>query len=470
MYQHMRAWILSCFLWIATVHAQITTETSLDLSAGKIKSAVFKSPAFILGPGEVQDKWYYGIDFPKGHIALKGFDAEVVNEDGNSVPLSETYLHHWVVNRFYHKTPITEEQRKPKNEILTSSDYISAGNDGICQANVLSQYFGLGSETRHTSTFIPDPYGIIVGDPNEIPEGYEESWLLNVHAIDTRGVVNSLGCTECKCDLYNVTEDSYHRPLRKDYIGGLRCCYDGTQCQLKEGVQGEKIKLYLKYTIHWMDWEETIVPVKTYILDATDTGERSVDQSSSHDYVGCHVEYDIPQCSEGIHSPGDCIDIREAHMVIPQGGDVIYAVAHQHTGGAGITLYGQDGREICTSLPIYGEGREPGNETGYIVGMGSCYPEPGSVQIHGGETLKLQSKYSKERSHTGVMGLFYLLIADPMENRALYSHQPEQASSLHVNRFLPIGLLIAFALLAGLGLAAYSIKKRREDGYEYIIA
>ncbi|GLJ46263.1 hypothetical protein SUGI_0974930 [Cryptomeria japonica] len=356
MYQHMRAWVLSSFLWIAIVHGKIVTETSLDLSTGKLKSAVFKSPAFILGPGQVQNKWFYGIDFPKGHIALKSFNAEVVNENGKSVPLSETYLHHWLVARFYYKKPITEEQTKPKTNRLSSSNYILVGNDGICQGQTLPQNFGIGSETRHTRTFIPNPYGIIVGDPNKLPEGYEESWLLNVHAIDTRGVVNTRGCTECKCDLYNVTEDANHHPLRKNYIGGLDCCYDGTQCQLKEGVQGKKRKLYLKYTVYWMDWEKSIVPVKIYILDVTYNGEQS----------GCQVEYDVPQCSAASHSPGDCVDIREANMVIPQGGDVIYAVAHQHIGGVGSALYGQDGREICTSLPLYGEGREPGNETGYV--------------------------------------------------------------------------------------------------------
>ncbi|KAH9328359.1 hypothetical protein KI387_000467 [Taxus chinensis] len=469
MYRHSRAWLLLSLLWIATVHTQLITQTSVDLNAGKIKSAVFKSPAFTLGHGQVQDKFYYGIDFPKGHIALKGFDAEVVDENGNSIPLSETYLHHWVVDRFYHKTSLTEEQTKPITKRLHSSDFILAGNDGICQPHALGQYFGLGSETRHTNTFIPDPYGIVVGDPNKIPEGYEESWLLNVHAIDTRGVVDSLGCTECKCKLYNVTEDQYHRPLRENYIGGLHCCYDETQCQLKEGVQGQKRTLYLKYTVHWMDWEESIVPVRVYILDVTDTGERSVDQSSSYSPIGCQVEYNVPQCTAGIHSSGEGIDIREAHMVIPQGGDVIYSVAHQHTGGDGITLYGQDGREICTSLPRYGKGREPGNETGYIVGMSSCYPEPGSVQIHGGETLKLQSKYNKERGHTGVMGLFYLLIADPIHSSALYSHQPEQGSSPHVSRFLPAGLLIVFALIAGLGFV-YFIKKGKEDDYENLMA
>uniref|UniRef100_A0A0D6QS66 Stress up-regulated Nod 19 n=1 Tax=Araucaria cunninghamii TaxID=56994 RepID=A0A0D6QS66_ARACU len=460
MYHDLKPWVFSMLLWTSIVHAQLITKTSLDLNAGKIKSSVFKSPAFILGPGEVQNKWYHGIAFPKGHIAIKGFDAEVVDDNGNSIPLSETYLHHWLVDRFYHKTSLTEDQTKALTKRLHSSDYISAGNDGICQPRVLSQYFGLGSETRHTSTFIPDPYGIIVGDPSEIPEGYEESWIINVHAIDTREVVDTRGCTECRCDLYNVTEDEYHRPLKKNYIGGLYCCYDGTQCKLKEGVQGEKRKLYLKYTVYWRDWEESIIPVRIYILDVTDTGERSVDQSRSHYLVGCQVEYDIAQCTAGSPS-NECIDLHEAHMVIPKGGDVVYGVAHQHTGGIGSTLYGQDGQELCTSLPVYGQGREPGNETGYIVGMSTCYPEPGSLKIQGGEILKLQSKYSKEQRRTGVMGLFYLLIADPVNN-VVYQ---DQKTVLSGGALLLAGLLIVFALIAGLGIA-YFLRKRQEDDYE----
>ena len=34
------------------------------------------------------------IDFRKGHIGIKSFDVEVVDEDGNFVPLYEAYLHH----------------------------------------------------------------------------------------------------------------------------------------------------------------------------------------------------------------------------------------------------------------------------------------------------------------------------------------------------------------------------------------
>lgn len=72
----------------------------------------------------------------------------------------------------------------------------------------------------------------------------------------------------------------------------------------------------------------------------------------------------------------------------------------------------QDGKAICSSIPAYGDGIEAGNEAGYIVGMSTCYPQPGSVKITDGETLILESNYSSTRGHTGVMGLFYILVAD----------------------------------------------------------
>ena len=106
----------------------------------------------------------------------------------------------------------------------------------------LDSIFGLGSETRRTVTHVPDPYGIEIGDPDEIPDGYEEKWLLNIHAIDTRGMEDRLGCTECRCDLYNVTKDEYGDPLSSDYKGGLRCCYDKTQCRIKNGFERRQEK------------------------------------------------------------------------------------------------------------------------------------------------------------------------------------------------------------------------------------
>lgn len=81
----------------------------------------------------------------------------------------------------------------------------------------------------------------------------------------------------------------------------------------------------------------------------------------------------------------------------------------------------QDGEGICSSMPKYGNGHEPGNEAGYIVGMSSCYPKP--VKVTYGETLTLEFNYSNVVGHTGVMGLFYILVAQQL---------PEPESSLQV--------------------------------------
>ena len=264
----------------------------------KIKTAVFLSPKIELGPGSVADKYYYDVDFPRGHVALKSFNAEVVDEAGNPVPLHETYLHHWFLARYYRSKLATHTQ-DDGHRVLHESDVVMVRNSGICQRNALGQYFGLGSETRGTATDIPDPFGIEIGNPAEIPEGYEERWMLNVHAIDTRGVEDKMGCTECRCDLYNVTQNEYGKPLRPGYVGGLHCCYDYTQCRLREGFQGSKRSLYLRYTVKWIDWDDFVVPVKIYILDVTDTlkiSDASNITSSDHDcrvsefikrHVGC---------------------------------------------------------------------------------------------------------------------------------------------------------------------------------------
>ncbi|MCD7466639.1 hypothetical protein HAX54_003550 [Datura stramonium] len=459
----------------------------------KVKTAIFLSPNFVLEPGLVANKFYYNIDFPKGHIAIKSFDAEVVDELRNPVPLHETYLHHWLVVRYYQQKGL-EVSKYRGNLGLKQSDFIIVRNSGICERD-LFQYFGLGSETRKTVTNVPDPYGIEVGNPVEVPPGYEERWLLNVHAIETRGSIDRLGCTECRCDLYNVTKDEYDQDIEPDYIGGLRCCYDETRCKTREGFRGPKRSLYLKYTIKYVDWHACI-PVNIYILDVTDTWKRweSTGLMSRHH---CQIEYEVESCSAAVANNG-CIHTKKISITFPNGGDVIYGVAHQHVGGAGSTLLrkpprinffldtcdvdglylrrlhnintaSNDGRVICSSLPIYGEGKEPGNEAGYIVGMSTCYPRPGSVKISKGETLTLLSNYSSDQRHTGVMGLFYLLVAEQSRKSSSILHSRDNMGDIVI-------LHNAVWAIAGFGIAAlvaatatYQRQSEREEGCESIL-
>ncbi|KAH0448870.1 hypothetical protein IEQ34_022670 [Dendrobium chrysotoxum] len=448
-------------LWMLLLSIMLLSSSSY-IAAGRVdkenysvKTSVFFSPPIYLNHGSVQDKYYHDIPFPRGHIAIKSFDGEVVDENGNSIPLHETYLHHWVVARYY-------SQNEAKDGDLEK--FIYAGNSGPCRN--LGQYFGLGSETRKTNTWVPDPYGIVIGNPMEIPEGYEEKWLLNVHAIDTRNVEDRLGCTECKCSLYNVTSDQYGRPLANGYVGGLHCCYDETQCRVKEGFNGGLRKLYLKYTVKWVEWNPRILPVKIFILDVTDTGDYPPGSSAINAPFSCKVEYSVPSCDSSSEANRECVDIRKTKVVLPHGGDIIYGVAHQHTGGVGSALYGEDGQLLCSSNPFYGKGEEAGDEAGYIVGMSTCYPKPGSLNIKDGELLTLISNYSSLRMHTGVMGLFYLLLVEPQPKlNTLFSLQEVTVPYLVEHWWV---LLLAGGIMAVVAAAIYR-RRNETDSYQMVV-
>ncbi|CAL4923378.1 unnamed protein product [Urochloa decumbens] len=351
-----------------------------------LKSKTFLSPAILLRPGSVSNKYYFDIAFPRGHVALKSFNGEVVDERGVPVPLHEAYLHHWLVEPYYAPKDAADEGNKNLSKIIPNR------NSGVCR-DTLRQYYGLGSETRHTATWVPDPYGVEAGDPAAPPEGYEERWLLNVHAIDTRGVADRLGCTECRCDLYNVTVDEDGRRIGKGYAGGLRCCYDQTRCKaVKERLGHVDVmtrKVFLRYTVTWLHWSSKVLPVEIYIFDATD---KALLQGKSE--PACHVEYQVEECSPEKRAKNDCFHVQMAKQVVPRGGNIVYASGHQHAGGLGTSLHGEDGRLLCESIPTYGEGQEAGNEAGHIVGMSTCYPKPGTVAVRDGEVLSVVSNYS----------------------------------------------------------------------------
>jgi len=50
------------------------------------------------------------------------------------------------------------------------------------------------------------------------------------------------------------------------------------------------------------------------------------------------TEYDVESCST---DQKDCLHVKRTSLPMQKGGYVIYGVAHQHSGGAGSTLYGK---------------------------------------------------------------------------------------------------------------------------------
>ncbi|XP_020208152.1 uncharacterized protein LOC109793096, partial [Cajanus cajan] len=367
-----------------------------------INTITFISKSFEMGPGSIAARTFMNIEFPKGHIGIKSFDAELVDQEGNSIPSYETYLHHWFAIKYIENFTMS---CNPK--LVHSEDLIFQRNEGPCNGFILPHYWGFGVESRGTTSNIPDPFAIELGNPLKVPNGYEEKWLLNIMAIDIRGAQDKKGCTQCRCDLlslpknfYNVTRDIHNQPLTTNYKGGLFCCQDNVQCKLSEGFQGSRRNISLRYKISWVDWSEYQVPVKVYILDSTD----KVSSNGSKAIHDC--QYTIPKIFGS-----DFPNVQKANIPMEKGGYLIYATAHMHSGVVNATLYGQDGRTLCTSTPKYGTGKEAGNEKGYLVGMSVCYPQPGSIKINDGETLTLESRYENE-FRTGAMGHFYIYLAE----------------------------------------------------------
>jgi hypothetical protein len=246
-----------------------------------LKSATFISKIFEVGPGKVAAKTFFDIEFPKGHVGIKSFDAELVDEGGNSVPLYEAYLHHFFAIK-YHAIDWNMSKIIPKDP-LEGNIYIR--NDGTCGTYILPYYWGLGGEARGTKSKIPDPYAVEHGNPSTIPSGYQEKWLLNTLVIDTRGTKDRKRCTECRCNHFNLPKNFYNvttgidgKPLGSSYKGGLFCCQDNLQCKLKEGFEAPTRKLALRYKITWVDWNQQQIPVRFYVLDSTDRVTRNGSQ------------------------------------------------------------------------------------------------------------------------------------------------------------------------------------------------
>lgn len=156
-----------------------------------------------------------------------------------------------------------------------------------------------------------------------------------------------------------------------------------------------------------MDWNECVIPVSLFAIDVT-----------NHDGLGENlIEFTVEGCGNGDFNSEECIDTRVATAISPVGGEIVVTVSHLHAMTLNATLWGEDGRLICETSPIYGKGHESGNETGYVVGIRSCYGNAGSpdaARINQGEKLTYVVQSTKFGGpHTGLMAIVGLkLVSD----------------------------------------------------------
>lgn len=312
--------------------------------------------------------------------------------------------------------------------------------------------FGAGTEARGTPQNFSHPYAFVT-------EEGEESWIANVHIINTALLTEREAhhCLECPCtsedriDLDNQTvngqtfdhscngqliAEGNTRCSLDTYYGGLFCCEDGELClEAADLPDSEPTTFYLRYTIQYAEVAPDVKPL--YLAGCCDaTGDL--------EHVGA-VEYNIPKCNKATN-PG-CMHIVAARQTLggqssvfahndPGANDreveIVFAVGHQHRGGMGIHLYDdKTGEMLCESRPVYGTmDGEIGNEKGYIVSMSTCSFDP-PLRRRLSDIIRIVSLYNSAEEHTGVMGLFYIALADASSEEAAVVKLPSaQADKL----------------------------------------
>lgn len=134
-----------------------------------------------LGAGGVYNE-IKPLTFPPGHIGIRSFFGELVDDFGNSAPLTDLYLHRWIVMKLQvanvadstSQQEVTSDKfdslHMPRGAFESSSAHTAAANEassikldpiaGMCESEALEHWFGIGSETRHTPLSFPAPYAI----------------------------------------------------------------------------------------------------------------------------------------------------------------------------------------------------------------------------------------------------------------------------------------------------------------------
>ena len=53
------------------------------------------------------------------------------------------------------------------------------------------------------------------------------------------------------------------------------------------------------------------------------------------------VEYQVEECSSENRANNDCVHVQATKQILPRGGDIVFGVAHQHSGGIAASLHGE---------------------------------------------------------------------------------------------------------------------------------
>jgi hypothetical protein len=443
----------------------------IGTDAGKVTTTpdgvheqTFVGPAMTMLNGNVVNKWL-PIDWPRGHIAVKAFAAEVVKSgprgeippptpccgvDSHVASRQEVFMHHWTVNKWQlpaslFKTIVaaggvdfhlTLHKAVGLLEMLAGAG-LNSGANGPCYDSSLHLYFGIGNEVRTKTKeggfpyYFPDPYGIEFDSDMMRKKG--EFMVLNTHLIDIRGARDKRACTECKCSELGSHGFS---PLVE---GGLTCChstyYDGGKCKLKPSTIIQNQTYYIRYTLQWRDFNPaTTLPLEVISFDATDNNTKwgdlpflpggfkeshsamkedattmaRVNDIRSGDFDGrraCHLEWFVPPCETG----SSCMMTLKNSWEMPYPVDIVFLRNHFHAGGVNMTTY-TDGFS-CSGHATYDDHQN-------VVDISACNgTNSNGYHLARGQKLYVESVYKQDDlPHYGVMSMSFVYAHIPRQN------------------------------------------------------
>ena len=399
-----------------------------------------------------------------GAIAVTAYKGDVVRfKDDNtteSTPLYDVYLHHYgaILGRYDDLMAFYEESRGRFNVATMPMSHVHSlfieFSANRTSRRVASVGGGSGAEERKTPHWYPRPFAQVADEV--------DAFMPLMHLINTKDVARSNAgyspLLECPCtkarrfDYNNHTIDGappnipfYCSPWMGDnpscsfdtYIQGYRCCENGVfviEGHETDLLQGKVSNVGMSFTF----WIEDVTS-ETRRLRAPNgccdvTGDLTHFGNIEHDvtpacragddctqkFVGWQYLDVPPKHGVGFANAGQPKLTPEERQAIDAGREVeiVYAVGHQHVGGAGIKLVRDATDElICESKPIYGKSDAVGDERGYVVGMEPCvfgydHGLPPPIRMRSDEVVRTESVYNTTYEHFGVMSLWLINVAD----------------------------------------------------------
>ena len=178
------------------------------VTSQQLITETFISSPVTLYPGQIANTnplEFPLLDWPQRKIAVRYFDSEVIDDDGNAVPLYDLYIHHYLIYVNYGK--------------------FNAGPCGI------HNIWGIGAEMRGMVYRYPEPYAVVFDGTENI--------TANFHFIrtDTVSDEDHQKCIECHCS--DGTPNKPH--------GSITCCENEAFCWNMTETDQDPKNYYLKY-------------------------------------------------------------------------------------------------------------------------------------------------------------------------------------------------------------------------------